>query len=139
MKIVLEILCRCEYPKIVMSRRFRFGSALGILLVLTSAPALNCMSLLYRMDMREMACCKDMGGDCDMARQDESCCQTSSNPYATNATIASKVVHVPAPTLPIALAFLPDSILVANRTTPAEADDGSPPPSPPGSIPVLRI
>jgi hypothetical protein len=122
-----------------MSRQFRFGSVSAILLVLTSAPALNCMSLLYKMDMQEMACCKNMAGDCDMAQQDESCCQTSSSPYATNATIAARVVHVPTPTLTIAPVFFTDSVLIASRTTPTRADEGSPPLSPPGSITILRI
>jgi hypothetical protein len=97
------------------------------------------MSLLYTMDMQEMACCKNMAGDCDMAQQDEPCCQTSSSPYAISATIAAKVVHVPAPTLAMAPAFFTDSVLVAIRTTPTKADDGFPPLIPTGSITILRI
>jgi hypothetical protein len=122
-----------------MSRRFRFACALSMLLALFSAPTLNCMSLFYKMDMQEMACCKDLAGDCDMGMRHDSCCQSSSDPYAANAATTSKVVHAATPTLTIAPAFSPDSVLIASRTTPTEADDGSPPPSPPGAISILRI
>ena len=122
-----------------MSRRFKFAAALGVLLALISAPTLNCMSLFYKMDLQEMACCKNMAGDCEMGMQHESCCQSASDPYAATATITSKVVHAPSPTLAIALTFSQDSLLVASRIAPTEADDGSPPPSPPDGISLLRI
>jgi hypothetical protein len=122
-----------------MSRRFRFAAALGVLLALTSAPTLNCMSLFYKMDTQEMACCQSMAADCDMGMQHESCCQSASDPYAASATITSKVLHIPTPTLALALAFSQDSLLVASRIPPTEADDGSPSPSPPGGINILRI
>ena len=122
-----------------MSRGFRFASALGVLVALTSSPTLNCTSLFYKMDLQEMACCKNMAGNCDMGMQHESCCQSSSDPYAANAATTSKVVHAPTPTRAIVLPFSIDSFLIASRTTPTEADDGSPPPSPPGGVTILRI
>ena len=122
-----------------MSRRFRLAAASGVLLALVGAPTLNCMSLFYKMDLQEMACCKNIAGDCDMSMQHESCCQSVSDPYAATATIASKVVYAPTPTLTIALTFSQDSPLVGSQILPTEADDGSPPPSPPGGITILRI
>jgi hypothetical protein len=122
-----------------MSRRFRFAAALGVLLALTSAPTLNCMSLFYKMDVQEMACCQSMAADCDMDMQHESCCQSASDPYAATATITSNVVHAPTPTLAIALTFSQDSLLIASQIPPTEADNGSPPASPPGGITILRI
>lgn len=114
---------------------FKFASILAILLVLASAPALNCMSSLYKMNMDEMACCQHHAGDCDMGQQHMSCCQSISTQSPANAILAAQIVH-----LDIALHAAPvtvESFTVISRTLALENDYGSPP-APPGNITILR-
>jgi hypothetical protein len=116
-------------------RYLKFGAAIAILLILTSAPALNCMSSLYKMNMDEMACCQHHAGDCDMGQQHMSCCQSISTHSPANAILAAQTVH-----LDIALHVSPvvvEAFTVARRTVAIENDDGTPP-APPGNITILR-
>ena len=122
-----------------MKRCFQFGAALAVLLVVTSAPTLNCMSLLYKMDMQEMACCKNMAAGCEMGATHDSCCQSSSDPYAANGTMASKTVQLSAPVLLLHLPIMPTLVLAATREIPSQVLVGSPPPDASGNISILRI
>ncbi len=121
-------------------RHLKFVSAVAVLLVMTSSPVLNCMSTLYKMSMQEMACCQHMMSDgCDMGQGHESCCQTNSNPSVAAATHPTQIVHLDGD----ATAFVATAIadLSAPRSYPriTDADDGLPPPAPPGDISILRI
>ncbi len=122
-----------------VKRHLQFCAAVAVLLVVISAPTLNCMSLFYKMDMQQMDCCKKMAAGCDMGAANESCCQSSSDPYAANGTMASKSVQVSTPVLELPLRVEPAVLLFTSGefTTPADAD--SPPSSPPLSSSVLRI
>jgi hypothetical protein len=116
-------------------RYLKFGTAIAILLVLTSLPALNCMSSFYKMNMDEMACCQHHAGDCDMGQQHMSCCQSVSTQSPANAILAAQTVH-----LDIGLHIAPvviESFTLAARTVAIENDYGSPP-APPGNITILR-
>jgi hypothetical protein len=134
----LETFNREEYPRYILNRWFQFCAAVAVLLVFASGPTLNCMSLFYEMNMQEMDCCKTMAS-CDMGATHSSCCESSSDPYAANGAMASKTIQLSAPAvlfhLPVTLA----APLIAGNELPAQADTGSPPPTPPGSIPILRI
>jgi len=121
-----------------LNRWFKFGAALIVLLVVASAPTLNCMSLYYQMNMQEMDCCKTMAS-CDMSAAHSSCCESSSDPYAANGAMASKTIQLSAPALLFHLPVAPDAGLIASSELLAQADIGSPPPTPPGDIPILRI
>jgi hypothetical protein len=116
-------------------RYLKFGAAIAVLLVLTSSPALNCMSALYKMNMDEMACCQHHAGDCDMGQQHMSCCQSISTHSPANAILAAQTVH-----LDIALHASPvlvEFFTAASRIVAIENDDSSPP-APPGNITILR-
>jgi hypothetical protein len=134
----LESFDRKVYPKYILNRWLQSCAGLIVLLVVTSAPTLNCMSLFYKMNMQEMDCCKTMQS-CDMGAAHSSCCESSSDPYAANGTIASKTIQLLAPALLFHLPATADVVLTASRELPVQADIGSPPPTPPGSIPILRV
>lgn len=121
-----------------MNRWLQFCAALIVLLVFAGTPTLNCVSLFYKMNMQEMECCKTMAS-CDMGAAHSSCCESSSDPYAANGTMASKTVQLSAPALLFHLPLTPDAPLIASAEMAAQADIGSGPPTPPGTIPVLRI
>jgi hypothetical protein len=116
-------------------RYLKSGAVIAILLVATSSPALNCMSSLYKMNMDEMACCQHHAGDCDMAQQHMSCCQSIAAQSPANAILAVQTVD-----LDIAFDVSPlvvESFTVSSRTVTIENDDGSPP-APPSNITILR-
>lgn len=120
-------------------RQLKFVSALAVLLVMTSSPVLNCMSSLYKMNMQEMACCQQMISDgCDMGQGHESCCQTNSNPSVAAAIHPTQTVHlVISPVVAYFVITAPSAPGSRPRFT--QADDGLPPPAPPGDIRILRI
>lgn len=122
-----------------VKRHFKLCAAAAVLLVVVSAPTLNCMSLFYKMDMQQMDCCKKMAAGCDMGAAHDSCCQSSSDPYAASGTMASKSVQLSAPVLALPLPVEPAVLLIASAEFATPADAHSPPSSPPLSISVLRI
>jgi hypothetical protein len=124
-----------------VKRYFQFCAAIAVLLVAVSAPTLNCMSLFYKMDMQQMDCCKKMAAGCDMGAAHDSCCQSSSDPYAANGTMASKTVQLSAPVLlsGLHLPVAPIDPLAASNEFIAQADADSPPFSPPADSTILRI
>jgi hypothetical protein len=123
----------------VVKRYFQFCAAAAVLLVVVSAPTLNCMSLFYKMDMHQMDCCKKMAAGCDMGTAHDSCCQSSSDPYAANGTMASKSVEVSAPVLEFHLPIAPAVLLIASGEFTTQVDADSPPSSPPANSSILRI
>jgi hypothetical protein len=116
-------------------RYLKFGAAIAVLLVMTSAPALKCVSSLYKMNMDEMACCQHHAGDCDMGQQHLSCCQSISTQSPGNAILAAQTVH-----LDIALHVSPavvESFAVTSQIVAIKNGNGAPP-APPGNITILR-
>jgi hypothetical protein len=120
-------------------RHLKFVSALAVLLVMTSSPVLNCMSTLYKMNMQEMECCKHMMSDgCDMGQGHESCCQTNSNPSVAAATHPTQVIHLDTGATVFASIAKSDCLVASSHPRITKADDGLPPPAPPGDISILR-
>ena len=121
-------------------RHLKFVSALAVLLVMTSSPVLNCMSTLYKMSMQEMACCKHMMSDgCDMGQGHESCCQTNASPSVAATIHPTQIVQFDIGATVATSLVMPVPSDPGNRPRVTEADDGSPPPAPPGDISILRI
>ena len=121
-----------------MSLAFRIGAALFVILAVTSAPALTCLSFVAQMDMQQMACCKHMSDDCDMGTGNQSCCGHD-NAQSLRAILPDKVIHLQPATVALPVAA---GIVQPAQTAQASfifSDDGSPPLQPPGSITVLRI
>ena len=120
-------------------RHLKFVSGLAVLLVITSSPVLNCMSALYKMSMQEMACCKHMMSDgCDMGQGHESCCQTNSNPSVAAATHPTQIVHLDTGGAGFIATIKADLPAADSYPRITQADDGLPPPAPPGDISILR-
>jgi hypothetical protein len=121
-------------------RHLKFVSALAVLLVMTSSPVVNCMSTLYKMSMQEMACCKHMMSDgCDMGQGHESCCQTNSNPSVAAATHPTQIIDLDTGATVLASIANADSSPASSYPRITKADDGLPPPAPPGDISILKI
>src|SRR5689334_10800508 len=106
---------------------------------MAGAPAANCMSFFYQMNMQEMACCAHMSHGCDMGPDHASCCQTVSDPNTATAPVTGKVIHLPAPLLPAALAATIEIAPSISQGLVTDLGYGSPPGSPPSGITVLRI
>jgi hypothetical protein len=98
------------------------------------------MSTLYKMSMQEMACCQHMMSDgCDMGQGHQSCCQTNSNPSVAAAIHPTQIVQVDIGAAVLTFLVIPEFSDPGNRPRLTEADDGLPPPAPPGDISILRI
>jgi hypothetical protein len=96
------------------------------------------MSLFFKMNMQEMECCRTMAS-CDMGAAHSACCDSSSDSYAADGTMVSKTVQLSAPAVLFHLPAARAVLFMASRELPAQADIGSPPPMPAGSITLLRI
>lgn len=121
-----------------MLRRLRFVTVLFVLVMVTAAPALTCLSFMQEMNMAQMACCRQMNDDCDMGVGDQSCCGHD-NSQVLRATLHSKVVHIQpfvvATTMPAATV----QDIQTRHSALIHADDVSPPPAARDSNNVLRI
>lgn len=120
-------------------RSFKFAFVAVVLVGLSTAPAVNCMSLFHQMSMQEMACCAQISHDCDMGADHAPCCQSVTDPNAASSILTSQTVHIQG--LPL-LSELVASLEVAPviSTSPViDVSNGSPPGALPGSITVLRI
>jgi len=87
-----------------------------------------------------MACCQHMMSDgCDMGQGHESCCQTNSNPSVAAATHPTQIVHFDTDVKVFVSPATTDSSAPNSYPRITQADDGLPPPAPPGDISILRI
>jgi hypothetical protein len=98
------------------------------------------MSALYKMSTQEMACCKHMMSDgCDMGQGHESCCQTNASPSVAAAIHPIQIVEFDIGATVLTSLVMPEPSDPGSRPRVAQADDGLPPPAPPGNISILRI
>lgn len=108
----------------------------GLLFLWMAIPALACLPN-RSMTQDEMACCKKMVGDCQMAVGQHPCCNTS----VIRSTPVAKVEHAASQIQPSVVAA-PLSILpvpARNLDRASTSQVGLPPPVPPGLNSVLRI
>jgi len=114
----------------------RYIIAIGLILAWVGSPALACLPSA-EMTRAEMECCKKMAGDCQMGNGQHPCCKTiTSSPVQTAVVQPSAQVHPELGAVAV--------VAIALRLSVAEYSGeqallGLPPPSPPGSISVLRI
>jgi|ERR1700678_1952834 hypothetical protein len=109
---------------------------LSLLALWMAVPALACLPT-QQMTQLEMACCKEMAGDCQMGSAPHPCCKTAP---AVNAPLATVTPIAPLHLSLTALSFAPNTPLEPNAEGQTDQTHlGLPPPAPPGPNSILRI
>jgi hypothetical protein len=108
----------------------------GLLTLWLTMPALACLPD-SKMTVAEMACCKKMAGNCNMATGQHPCCKTVSNAPAPVASIPPiSQIH------PGFAVVTENAIVECPSVYDGESRQiglGLPPPAPPGLNSILRI
>ena len=102
----------------------------------TASPALSCLT---RPDMTtaEMACCKKMAGDCHMGPEHHPCCDMRMNAAPQVAAVNRDSQLQPA--VVFVVTSVQSEFVATSERHPSYAQQGLPPPAPPGLNSVLRI
>lgn len=110
----------------------------GLVVFWTAMPALACLPT-GDMTQAEMDCCKKMVGDCHMGPQHHPCCDMRLNaaPHVAAMTKDSRLPLRPAVVV-VMVSATAEFVATSDRHT-SYAQQGLPPPAPPGLHSILRI
>lgn len=115
--------------------------AVAVLCLWTSSPLLSCVLSFAQMNQEEMACCKQMAGDCGaMNNSAHSCCKKVAPASDALAFSSAGTQPLPDPQLSsLPIVSIPNSVLPGEPQVVRIFSPSHSPPLPNGSSLVLRI
>lgn len=116
--------------------RCRSIIVLSLVALWLATPALACLPNAHMTDA-EMACCKNMAGNCHMGTGQHPCCNTVSDAPASIASI--QPISQVRPNVVVVAATLVADVPVVSQTESQQISLGLPPLAPPGQNSTLRI